>query len=244
MVGMFLLLTMLASSFAGLALYYRHRRQKVAEVAERLGLNFLPAENVYDELSGLYLTRIGTEPAVENCLQGAADGTEVRIFEYRCYFPKSMASHTVALLTAEHLNLPRFLIRPRHSLALLDPYCSHAPPPILIREKFDRHWIVAGDDTERVRELFDDALIEFVETNKWWMEGDRNRLALYRWNYTVNHTCLEDFFRSSLPGLGAAQVPQCGGRSRESGTSAGLAKDGRPCQAISRMAPGKSFHRC
>jgi len=201
MAGLLLIVMLLASSFVGLALYYRWRRQKVAEVAGRLGLNFLPAEKVYEELSGLYLTKIGTEPEVENCLQGAADGTEVRIFEYRCYFPKGMASHTVALLTAEQLHLPRFLIRPRHRFALLDPYNSLAPPPILIRHDFDEHWTVAGDDTERVRGLFDDALIEFVEMNKWCMEADGNRLALYRWNHTVNHTFLEDFFQQAFKAL-------------------------------------------
>jgi len=201
MVGVVLLLTMLASSIVALALYYRYRRQKVAEVAERLGLNFFPAESVYEELRGLYLTKIGTEPQIENCLQGAADGTEVRIFEYRCYFPKAMASHTVALLTADQLNLPKFLVRPRHRLALLDPYASLAPPPIIIRGDFDRHWIVAGDDTERVRGLFDDALSEFIETNQWWIEGDGRRLALYRWNHTINHTFLEDFFHQAYKAL-------------------------------------------
>src|SRR5262245_64903847 len=201
MFGVLLLLLMLASSFVGLALYYLYRRQKVAEVAEKLGLSLFPAEKVYEELRGLYLTKVGTKPQIENCLQGAADGTEVRIFEYRCFFPKAMASHTVALLTADGLNLPKFLARPVHQLALLDPYSAVAPGPILIREAFDRNWIVAGDDTQRVRELFDDALIEFVETNKWWMEGDGSRLALYRWNYTVNHTLLEDFFRQAFQGL-------------------------------------------
>src|SRR5688500_16396652 len=120
MVVPLLILTMLVSSFVGLALYYRYRRQKVAEVAERLGLNFFPAESVYEELSGLYLTQLGAKPQIENCLQGSADGTEVRIFEYRCYFDEAMASHTVALLTSDELNLPRFLVRPRHWLSLLD----------------------------------------------------------------------------------------------------------------------------
>jgi hypothetical protein len=78
---------------------------------------------------------------------------------------------------------------------------SGAPPQILIRHDFDEHWIVAGDDTERVRGLFDDALIEFVEMNKWWMEADGNRLALYRWNHTVNHTFLEDFFHQAFKAL-------------------------------------------
>jgi hypothetical protein len=201
MVGPLLVLTLFVSSMIWLAVYYRHRKQKLAEVAERLGLNFFPAAKVYAELSGLCLTQLGTKPQIENCLQGAADGTEVRIFEYRCFFPKTMASHTVALLTAERLNLPRFLVRPRHRFALLDPFGSLAPPPILIRENFDRHWIVAGDDSERVRELFDDALIDFVETNQWWMEGDGNRLALYRWNHTVNHTLLEDFFHQAYKTL-------------------------------------------
>jgi hypothetical protein len=201
MAGLLLLLTMLGSSFVALALYYRYRRQKVAEVAERLGLNFFPTESVYEDLSGLYLTKIGTAPQIENCLQGATDGTEVRIFEYRCYFPKAMASHTVALLTADELNLPKFLVRPGHRLALLDPYASLGPPPIIIREKLDRHWIVAGDDTKRVRGLFDDALIEFIKTNQWWMEGDGRRLALYRWDHTVNHTFLEDFFRQAYQAL-------------------------------------------
>jgi hypothetical protein len=201
MVGLLLLLTMLASSFVAVALYYRYRRQKVAEVAERLGLNFFPAEHVYEELNGLYLTKIGTQAQIENCLQGAADGTEVRIFEYRCYFPKAMASHTVALLTDEHLNLPKFLVRPRHRLALLDPYGSLGPPPIIIREKFDRHWIVAGDETERVLGLLDDDLIAFIETHRWWMEGDGRRLVLYRWDHTVNHALLEDFFRQAFQAL-------------------------------------------
>jgi hypothetical protein len=201
MVGLFLMVLLMASSFAGMALYYRYRRQKVAEVAEQLGLNFFPAENVYEELRGLYLTQIGTKPQIENCLQGAADGTEVRIFEYRCFFTEAMASHTVALLTADGLNLPRFLIRPRQRFALLDPYGSLAPPPIIIRQEFDRDWIVAGDDTELLRGLFDDALIEFVERNKWWMEADGNRLALYRWNHTVNHTVLEDFFDQAYKAL-------------------------------------------
>jgi len=201
MAGLLLLLVMFASSIGGLAMYYRYRRQKVAEVAERLGLNFYPAERVYDELAGLYLAKIGKQPQIENCLQGAADGTEVRIFEYRCFFPRAMASHTVALLTAEQLDLPRFLVRPRHALALFDPYSALAPPEMMIRGEFDRQWIVAGDETERVRGLFDDAFIEFVETNQWWMEADGNRLALYRWNYTVNHTFLEDFFHQAFKAL-------------------------------------------
>jgi hypothetical protein len=201
MVGLLLIVMLLVSSFVGLALYYRYRRQKVAEVAEKLGLNFIPAEKVYEELSGLCLTKLGTKPQIENCLQGAADGTEVRIFEYRCFFGEAMASHTVALLTAEELKLPRFVVRPRSRFALLDPYGSLAPPPILIREDFDGHWIVASDDTERVRGLFDGTLIEFVEANKWWMEADGNRLALYRWNHTVNHTFLEDFFHQAFKAL-------------------------------------------
>ena len=37
MVGALLLLTMLGSSIVGLALYYRYREQKLAEIAQRLG---------------------------------------------------------------------------------------------------------------------------------------------------------------------------------------------------------------
>src|SRR5262245_32527186 len=201
MAGLLMIVGLMAGSFIGLAAYYRYRRQKVAEVAEQLGVNFLAAEKVYEELSGMYVTQIVTDPQIENCLQGAADGTEVRIFEYRCFFPKGMASHTIALLTAEGFDLPRFLVRPRHRLSLLDPYNSLAPPPVVIGEAFDRNWVVAGDETKRVRELFDDALIDFVETNKYWMEANGNRLALYRWNYTVNHTFLEDFFRAAFKAL-------------------------------------------
>lgn len=191
----------LGFAFLALAMYYRYRKRMVAEVAERLGLEFSPSNNAFEELGGFYLTRMGKAPNIENCIRGTADGTEVRIFEYRCYFIEAVASHTVALLTDDDLQLPKFLVRPRHRLSILDPYSSLGPPPVMISEDFDRRWIVAGEDIKAVRRLFDEELRKFVDTNKWWMEGEGRRLALYRWNYTVNHAFLEDFFHTAYKAL-------------------------------------------
>ena len=195
------LLIPLILSVAGLHWYYRYREQKVAEVAASLGLEFSPSDQVFEQLDGLYLTRVGTNGSVENCMTRDGDAALLRVFEYRFYMGKNaeaMASHTVVLLSSDDLDAPRLLVRPKHGLSMLDPYASVATGPVLIHQEFDKRWIVTGEDSESVRGLFDEELIQFVQTNKWWMEAEGHRLVLYRWNHTVNHTLLEDFLRQGL----------------------------------------------
>jgi hypothetical protein len=196
-------LVLLVLSVVALRVYYVYRERKVAAVASRLGLSFTPSERVFGELHGFYLTRLGDNPSIENCIAGDADGTRVRIFEYRCTFGRQAApaSHTVVLLTCDDLDAPQLLVRPKHRVTILDPYAQLAPGPVLIRGDFDKDWTATGEDPPAVRRLFDDELIEFVLTNKWWMEADGSRLVLYRWNHTAHHSSLESFFRQAFEAL-------------------------------------------
>jgi hypothetical protein len=201
--SMWFWLIVFVASVVALRVYCVYRERKVAEVAARLGLAFSPSERVFGELHGLYLTRLGENPRIDNCIAGEADGTRVRIFEYRCTFGRqeAPASHTVVLLTCEDLDAPQLLIRPKHRMSILDPYAQLAPGPVLVRGDFDKDWIATGEDSRAVRQLFDDELIAFVKSNKWWIEARGSRLALYRWNHTVNHTLLERFFRQAFQAL-------------------------------------------
>ena len=217
-------LVVLVVSIAALRLYYVHRERNVAEVAARLGLAFSPSEPVYDELRGLYVTRMGDNPRIENCIAGDAGGTRVRVFEYRCTFGRqeAPASHTLVLLTCDELDAPQVLIRPKHRVTILDPYAQIAPGPVLVRGDFDKNWIATGENPQAVRRLFNDELIAFVKTNKWWIEAEGSRLALYRWNHTVNHILLESFFREAFEALLLLKA-NCPAGSRTSGEGSPVA---------------------
>ena len=167
----------------------KRRREALSLLANQWMYDFTEKnDELRDALDAFHLLNRGRSKKVRNVLQGQERGVEVQVFDYlhTTGSGRSSREHTesVVLLRSSRLALPFFTVRPKGTFEF-------------IRKRFGKSAISFGDDP-----MFDEKYLVFaakdaapepvVQTlkmnarehiardGKWVVEGNKDRLVIYR----------------------------------------------------------------
>jgi hypothetical protein len=187
------------------ALFGRNKAQNFAPMAQELGFTFLPWTNdqrlaprvetpLFQSLGGTF----------RNVMTGRFGGLEVQAFDYSYTTgggPQTTrpVTNTVAVY-AQKIDMPLFTLEPDSFAGRIIDALQHENVDLDYPAGVSRHYTVHGPDKERIRGLFNERLLTFVESldrsKGWHIEGNQNKLVLYRYR-RVTPAELRDFLQET-----------------------------------------------
>lgn len=177
------------------------RRRALAAAARRLGLEFQAAATVLaaPDYRNLHIFSQGRERTYRNILTGKADGTDgVIISDYQYTTGDgrntSTCGQTVALLSYQKGDLPRFELRPETLFDKIEAVFGYQDIDFKESPSFSKLYLVRGPDEAAVRALFGLDLRRFFESHPGWcVDGRGPWLAVYRHGRLVPPDALPAF---------------------------------------------------
>ena len=181
-----------AGLLVGFLIYVRKRQAKkrteqFQSVAEKLGFPFFPKgdSSLLERLDRFHLFALGRTKRIWNMLHGETDDIELAIFDYRYTTGRGKHQATykqsVIYFRSPALNLPQFALRPEGMFHKIGAAFGYMDIDFETHPKFSKTCLLRGDDELKIRELFNDELITFFETQqKISVEGGNDQLIFYR----------------------------------------------------------------
>ncbi|MEM7456001.1 MAG: hypothetical protein AAF456_16750 [Planctomycetota bacterium] len=184
----------------GIAAYNYWRQKKVREVAEGLGLAFLPQAEILAELAGSELTNnSGHSRKCVNCFGGDADGISFKVFEYQFWtgYGRNQVKHsqTICKVDLGNSEIADFTLHPKSMIGnLFKPVVNK----MSVDPAFDGSFNVSSVEPLKARPVFTDSVKRLIQLNRWTVESCRGRLMIYRDRKTIGHRQLKQFLTDSL----------------------------------------------
>jgi hypothetical protein len=152
------------------------------QFAEEAPLNYLP------NLNNFVLFRQGHNKQIKNMMYGETNGVKAALFDYIYVTGSGKSRHThyqsVAYFEPSHLNLPFFSLRPENALHKLIAMFGYQDIDFGNHPTFSSKYLLRGTDEQSIRNIFDDALLAFYETNPGLStDGGGNQLFIFRQGY-------------------------------------------------------------
>jgi len=167
--------------------FERLRSEALQKVARRLDLRFTADvdSSAIDRFKGMHLFSRGHGRHIKNVMQGTPDQDEVSIFDYRFRTGGGKNSRTiqqtVVALRSKTLDLPKFELRPEGFLHRIGDALGFKDIDFDSHPEFSKAYFLRGASERHVRELFDDALLEFfADRRSICIEGWDDQLVFYR----------------------------------------------------------------
>ncbi|NEQ29775.1 MAG: hypothetical protein F6K04_02040 [Leptolyngbya sp. SIO4C5] len=190
----FIIFILIAVGLIGLSLYLAYRRRRAIEaIAPQLGLQFIGKGNqlVPSVVWSFNLFSKGRSRQVFNVLKGQANGADIFLFDYSYRIGSGKHSstqyHTVALLCAESLDLPAFLLTPENLFHKIGNLFGYHDIDFDDYPLFSERYLLRGSDEARIRQIFDYRVIPFYEKRRRiCSEGLGNALIYYRTEGRLN----------------------------------------------------------
>jgi hypothetical protein len=155
-------------------------------VADQLGLPFYPGgDHLLPALAHFKLFSQGSARHIKNLLHGVTDDVEVGIFDYQYTTGGGQHSQTffqsVVAFRSPRLNLPDFALRPENVFHRIGQVLGYQDIDFESRPDFSKAFLLRGSDEARIREVFDDEVLEFFEgTTGVCVEGGGDQLIYCR----------------------------------------------------------------
>lgn len=176
-----------AAIFIGGSVWYeKQRTKKIRAAAESLGLAYAErSEGLRETLSMLPLFRRGRSRRIRNVLTGQIEDMAVHLFDYRYRTGsgKNSQTHnqTVAAFRIQGGRMPAFTLAPEHWGHRLISALGYQDIDFAEHPAFSRTFILRGEDEERIRALFDEELIAFMQAHSGnTVEGAGDWIVVYR----------------------------------------------------------------
>lgn len=168
----------------------RKRAQKLASVAQSLGLTFRrkPTEDDFLIVSRSHLARLGRAPVMSNVMDAPplSGGERSTVFDF-CYTigsgkSSSTIAQTVIMMHSPALNLPAFILKPETLLAKAVQLFGGSDIDFAEWPKFSKMYLLRGMDEALIRQAFTPAVIQHCEqqSRKICLEGAGDGLLFYR----------------------------------------------------------------
>ena len=192
-------------SLVGLVIFIRIRLQKkrtegFRQVAEQLGLPFFPKgdDSLLERLGSFHLFSRGHSKKIKNMLHGETGSLEVAIFDYWYTTGHGKHRHThgqsVVYFSCTALSLPRFALRPEGLFHKIGSVLGYQDIDFESHPRFSKTYLLRGEDEAQVRELFNDELLTFFETeHKLCVEGGGDQLVFYRGSKRIKPDEVQQF---------------------------------------------------
>jgi hypothetical protein len=184
----------------------RKRVEDMAAEARALGLTYKPWTGLDPAQALSFNTALfqgGRGFGFKNIVTGNYAGMEVQIFDFtRTSGNTTNSTSTVQTVAVykQNVDLPVFAIGPGGLAAKIIDALEHQNVD-LKSPTFSRHYAVSGPDKDRIRALFNERLISFLESldhgKQWHIEGAGKTLVIYRYARRVKPTALKDFLQDT-----------------------------------------------
>lgn len=173
---------------AGVAMYTeKRRREALQEVADSMGLAFLPAgdQKLLSALSLLPLFGKGRSRQMANLILGETDDVTMGVFDYRYTTGggKNSQTHhqTVVYFQAPDLQLPNFEMKPQHFFHGIGKIFGYQDIDFETHPRFSKAFLLRGQDEDRIRARFTPEVLSALEQMPGIsLEGQGQQLVLYR----------------------------------------------------------------
>lgn len=167
----------------------QERTRQLASVAPLLGWEFTDTAglNWIPNLETFALFNQGHSKSITNAMYGEIDGVKAAVFDYfySVGHGKHRSNHYQSVIYFEprNLNLPFFSIRPEGVFRKLISAFGYQDIDFANRPTFSSKYLLRGPDEQGVRNLFNEALLNFYETNLGvCTDGGGNQLFIFRPN--------------------------------------------------------------
>jgi len=153
-------------------LYERKRTEKMAVVAEELGLTFSAEQNnaLLNKLQVFALFNKGRARKMKNVMTAATETTSLGIFEYQYTTGSGKNSHThvftIAAMETPSLQLPQFTTRPEGFLDRIGSAIGFQDIDFDEHPEFSDAFVLKGADEAAIREFFDTRMLDLFANNK------------------------------------------------------------------------------
>jgi hypothetical protein len=167
----------------------RKRRQKLALVADQLGLTFEPDKKSPATLgvAGCKLLSRGHARRAYNRMRGTVEDVDMLLFDYQFTTGSgknsSTHSQTVAAFTFPGRTLPAFELHPEHFFNRIGAALGFDDIDFDTHPEFSKRYNLTGTDESAVRDLFTSAVLGYFEDQgeqHWSIEGFGHWLIVYR----------------------------------------------------------------
>jgi len=137
-------------------------------------------------------------------MTGNYAGLDAEVLEYAPTTGRAGNSRTTVQTVAvytQNVDLPQFVLRPSSlAIKLLDTL-QHQKVDLEYPPGVSRHYALHGPDKERIRALFNESLVSFVESldrgKGWHIEGAGKKLVVYRYRGRVKPAQLRNFLQET-----------------------------------------------
>jgi len=165
----------------------RKRKEKVAGVADSLGLSYVADddESLRNRFSGMTLFQTGHTKSSGNCMSGDSGDVRISIFDYTYTTGsgkhKSTRRMTVVALESANLRIPSFSMRPESIFDKLGGMLGFQDIDFDDDQEFSNSFVLKGENEEAIRKLFQRDLREgFVAKSGINVEATPGKLICYR----------------------------------------------------------------
>jgi hypothetical protein len=180
-------------------LYEKKRTQKLKEIAEDMGLAFVPAgdPHLLTRFSDFKLFNIGRSRKMTNLIQGDSGEVKLAIFEYRYTTGSGKNSksylQSVVSLHSTDLVCPDFTIRPENFLDRIGSALGFQDIDFDDHEEFSSKFVLQGSDEQQLRQYFNRETLDFfAERPDICVEAQSGTLFYYRVNKRINPDQIKD----------------------------------------------------
>lgn len=185
----------------------RKRTSALMETASALGLQFEKNGDAQTSAvqSDFELFARGRHCRARNLIYGESDGTGVWIFDYRFTTGSGKHAHThrqtVVCFSSAQLALPRFsLYREGLMSRIGSSVFGMQDIDFDTHPEFSKMFVLKGDPEHMVREVFTEDVLSFLEVqdNRLRVEGNGNRLLVYRASKKVKPASIQEFLKEGF----------------------------------------------
>lgn len=165
----------------------KKRRQKMAEVAESLGLEYFQNGNdaLTARLGHFSLFGQGRARKLTKLILGTTDDVQIAIFDYQYTTGggKNSQTHkqTVTFLGSGQINAPSFVMRPESIFSRMGGLLGFKDIDFDSHPRFSKMFVLKGSDAVAIREFFTPALLDFFEEQKGICLEAMPGMVLFYW---------------------------------------------------------------
>ncbi len=181
------LILLVAGAIYTSAVLERKRKEKIAEVAESLGLTFVPGDDLSfrERFSDMAFFQTGHSKLSGNCMTGDSGDVRISIFDYTFSTGsgknKSTRRLTVVALESANLKIPSFSMRPEIFLDKIGSMLGFQDIDFDDDPEFSNAFVLKGENEAAIRKTFHRQLRKGLATRTGInVEATRGKLVCFR----------------------------------------------------------------
>ena len=194
--------------------YEKKRTEKMASVAEELGLQFSPGQNheLLGKLQVFALFNKGRARKMTNVMFAETDTTSLAIFEYQYTVGggKNSQTHrfTMAAMETPTLRLPQFTTRPEGFLDGIGSVIGLQDIDFDEHPEFSDAFVLKGENETAIRNFFDTRILDLFANHKGVHVDAHGSMLTYRTKGRQNPESIPTFMAEAYEFLNAFNEPE------------------------------------